>query len=119
MKKIILTGIMLLSLINLKAQITKKIDCNEGLHWHLDYTIKQMRVFVNQIEFDLDHENLSEDAYKKYYWKIQPLIGRLEMLDDYFLGTMKDSVDNKRIQPWVEWEQKDILCECATKIVKK
>ena len=118
MKKIILTGLLLLTMLNLKAQHIKKVDCNAQLQESLDWIESQLMIFENILIWDLKNGNLDSAKFTHYYYDILPLKQDIRLIKKYYVATFPDSVQPyEHYDPWDD--TKKYLCECDSKMVKK
>jgi len=117
MKKIILTGALLLTMLNLKAQHIKKIDCNAQLQESLTWIEDQLVIFENILKWDLKNGNLDSAKFRHYYFDILPLKNDIRLIKKHYIGTLNI---NQPYETYDYWEpDKKFLCECDNKIVKK
>jgi len=118
MKKIILTGALFLTMLNLKAQHIKKVDCNAQLQESLDWIENQLILFENILKWDLQNGNLDSAKFRHYYFDILPLKNDIRLIKKHYVATFHESVQPYQTHDY--WDNsKTELCECDTKIVKK
>tara|TARA_R110000824_G_scaffold12551_1_gene55172 strand:+ start:958 stop:1302 length:345 start_codon:yes stop_codon:yes gene_type:complete len=113
MKKIILTGTLILCLFSFKKDSTiyKQVDCNEFFLYIQNRQLEELKELARIIEIDHEINEISTALAVNYLAKLKPIISLSHILTTHYHATFKEEH-----QPFQIVSEGDVWCECIKKL---